>query len=252
MRSLLYRDQKYDSSLRDRYLQAYQIIRSISGVGEGKGPIISIHDGFLAMDRWIPFLPNADRVAMDTHIYFAFAQTPSNSSLDVWAQQPCRAHQARMTNSLTNFGITGAGEWSLAINDCGLNVNGVGLGTRFEGTYVGNDKPAAGSCKQWLEWENWTPAIKDGLKTFAMMEMDAYQVSAATRFEVRPLTLCPNRTISSGHGGSATPRRSARRASARLSGLTSSAWRTAGCQQTPARPTASAIRLDTIARTSRG
>ncbi|KZV84050.1 glycoside hydrolase family 5 protein [Exidia glandulosa HHB12029] len=157
------------------YVQAYNIIRSISGTGEGKGPYISIHDGFLGMDKWVGFLPNADRLAMDTHFYFAFAQTPSNSSLDVWAQQPCKSQQGKMTASLTNFGVTGAGEFSLAINDCGLNVNGVGLGTRFEGTYVGDDKPAAGTCPPWDEWENYTPETKAGLKQFALMEMDALQ-----------------------------------------------------------------------------
>ncbi|EJD53290.1 glycoside hydrolase [Auricularia subglabra TFB-10046 SS5] len=159
------------------YYEAYQIIRGISGVGEGNGPMISIHDGFLPMSQWNTWLPNRDRVAMDTHFYFAFAQTPSNSSLDIWAQQPCKPNgqQSKMTAALTDFGVTTAGEFSLAINDCGLNVNGVGLGTRFEGTYVGNNKPAAGSCIPWNEWETWTPETIAGMRNFALMEMDALQ-----------------------------------------------------------------------------
>lgn len=203
------------------YLEAYNLVRSITGIGEGKGPMIGLHEGFQGLDKWVGFIPNADRLALDIHVYFAFAQTPSNQSLADWASKPCPVHQAKFTNSNQNFGPTNAGEWSLAINDCGLNVNGVGDGTRFEGTYVGNDKPAAGTCPPWNEWETWTDDTKAGLKQFALVQMDALQVRRRVIRSFSPNLTLYSRTTSSGRGRLATRQRSTHRVSAHLSGLTS-------------------------------
>lgn len=50
-----------------------------------------------------------------------------------------------------------AGEWSLAINDCGKWVNNIGNGQRFDGTYFNPDGGLAfagvGSCDVWnVRW----------------------------------------------------------------------------------------------------
>jgi len=157
------------------YLESYNLIRQIGGVGVGNGPMISIHDGFQPLSNWTGLWPNADRIALDTHAYFAFGLTPSNATLTTWIQQPCKAWQPEITTSLENFGFTAAGEWSLAINDCGLNVNGVGLGTRYEGNYTGDPHPGVGSCTEWDYWETWTAETKSQFQQFALAEMDALQ-----------------------------------------------------------------------------
>lgn len=46
------------------YLHAYEMVRGITGIGEGNGPIITIHDGFSGPGNWANFLPGADRVAL--------------------------------------------------------------------------------------------------------------------------------------------------------------------------------------------
>ena len=48
------------------------MIRGITGVGEGKGPYIVIHDGFQGLDVWPGFMTGADRLALDMHPYLAF------------------------------------------------------------------------------------------------------------------------------------------------------------------------------------
>ena len=48
------------------------MIRDITGIGEGKGAFISIHDGFQALSIWEDYLPGSDRINLDTHPYFAF------------------------------------------------------------------------------------------------------------------------------------------------------------------------------------
>ena len=49
--------------------EAYRIIRSITGIGQGKGPLLSVHDSFVPVSNWYNFIPGADRLALDTHPY---------------------------------------------------------------------------------------------------------------------------------------------------------------------------------------
>jgi hypothetical protein len=56
---------------RRSYLEAHNMIRGITGIG--KGPYISIHDGFNTVASWAGFLPGSDRIILDTHPYFAFS-----------------------------------------------------------------------------------------------------------------------------------------------------------------------------------
>ena len=61
------------------YLEVYKTVRGITGVGVGKGPVLTIADGFvgygsnMADGGWNGFLPGADRLALDVHTYLAFA-----------------------------------------------------------------------------------------------------------------------------------------------------------------------------------
>lgn len=57
------------------------MIRSITGVGEGNGPYISIHDGFQGVSSWSDFLRGSDRIALDTHPYFAFSGGPATDPI---------------------------------------------------------------------------------------------------------------------------------------------------------------------------
>ena len=64
------------------------MIREITGFGEGRGPFIAISDGlggFADIMTWVGLLPNADRVAIDTHAYFAFGNSPNSDPLNVTA-----------------------------------------------------------------------------------------------------------------------------------------------------------------------
>lgn len=53
------------------YLQAHNMIRGITGYGQGNGPYMAIHDGF-NLGLWAGFLPGSDRIILDTHPYLAF------------------------------------------------------------------------------------------------------------------------------------------------------------------------------------
>jgi glucan 1,3-beta-glucosidase len=139
-------------------------------------------------------LAGADRVAMDIHPYFAF-DTPSADPLSSFITKPCTGWGSSTANSMKNFGLTAAGEFryavdrrivlgwiadaldSNAINDCGLYMNAVNVGTRYEGTFPGFSK-VIGNCSTWTNWDTWDQTTKDGLKQFMMASMDALQVSS--------------------------------------------------------------------------
>lgn len=58
-------------------------MREITGFGEGKGPFIVISDGIGGVTTWADVLPNADRLALDTHPYFAFGGSPNTEPINV-------------------------------------------------------------------------------------------------------------------------------------------------------------------------
>jgi hypothetical protein len=97
----LTRSSKSDNSSRPgSYYQAYEMIREITGVGEGNGPMISYHEGFTGLDQWDDFLPGADRIALDYHPYFAFAGGPI-PAVDTFAQSACD----RFSSTNIRYGI---------------------------------------------------------------------------------------------------------------------------------------------------
>ncbi|KIJ51370.1 glycoside hydrolase family 5 protein [Sphaerobolus stellatus SS14] len=152
------------STLDSFNLEAHNLVRSITGFGEGKGPYIAIGDGFAGIGSWAGFLPNSDRVILDTHPYFAFDGSPNTQPLSDFDLMPCTGWANGMNESQTAFGLTLAGEFSNAVNDCGLYVRGVG-------------GPAAygGDCSFWEDATLWNSSTIDGLKKFAMSSMDSLQ-----------------------------------------------------------------------------
>jgi glucan 1,3-beta-glucosidase len=156
------------------YLQAHGMIRNITGFGVGNGPYIIIHDGFAGLAYWADFLPGSDRIALDTHPYFSFDGQPNTAPLDVddgtgepggvWPLQACNAFGPPMNVSQTAFGVSIAGEFSSAINDCGLYVLGIGNAA----TYPGN-------CTTFTDWQNWNSTFKEGLLDYTLASMDSLQ-----------------------------------------------------------------------------
>ncbi|KAG1804107.1 glycoside hydrolase family 5 protein [Suillus subaureus] len=155
------------------YLLAHDMIRNITGYGEGHGPYIAIHDGFLGTAAWANFLQGSDRIILDTHPYFAFdsqsdwspiATGTGLSAGGIWPQQACSAWGPGINTSQTAFGITIAGEFSGGYNDCGLYLTGVG-NTASYGT----------SCSLFLDSSQWNDTMKAGLYEFTLASMDALQ-----------------------------------------------------------------------------
>lgn len=79
---------------------------------------------------------------------------------------------------MATYGMTAAGEFSNAINDCGLFLNGVNRGARYDGTFnpYGGPNAGAGACVQWMDVARWSTETKAAIKQVALSSMDAMQV----------------------------------------------------------------------------
>ncbi|KAF8969936.1 exo-beta-1,3-glucanase [Flammula alnicola] len=155
------------------YYEAYQIVRNAGGTGAGNGPYVSIHDAFFPRTFWATTFPNADRMTLDSHPYMCF-NGQSASPMSSYATTPCTSWGGAVNTSSGTFGLTNAGEFSNAVTDCGLFLNGVNLGTRYEGTYPGV-WPTIGSCTTWTDWQNYDAPTKQAIRQFALASMDALQ-----------------------------------------------------------------------------
>ena len=160
------------------YYEVYRMIRGITGVGEGNGPMLSMHDGFVGIARWYDFMPGADRMALDQHPYMCFGDQNLAPIAEV-ARTPCTAWAATTNETSRRFGANTAGEWSAAINDCGQWLNRVGAGARYEGAFPGYNGPTAGpgGCDYWNDHRLWDDNTKAELLNVVTRSMDALQVS---------------------------------------------------------------------------
>lgn len=75
------------------YIEAHDMIRNITGYGEGKGAYISIFEGFIGVNKWYQFGQSAstgfDRVNMDIHQY-TVSRSYSTIRCHTVANPPCR------------------------------------------------------------------------------------------------------------------------------------------------------------------
>ncbi|TBU22712.1 glycoside hydrolase superfamily [Dichomitus squalens] len=128
------------------------MVREITGVGPGNGPMITIHDGF-----------TGPATGLDTHPYFTFDGQQNREPVNITANgdsMQLSGHKS-LNDSRSAFGVTMAGEFSNAINDCGLYVNSVGGSAHY-----------GASCEYWQDASGWSDETKQGLLNFALVSMD--------------------------------------------------------------------------------
>ncbi|KZV97605.1 glycoside hydrolase [Exidia glandulosa HHB12029] len=152
--------------LKHFYYEAYKIIRTISGSG---GPVINIFDQNAHLTpEWAmaQFLSGADRLALDIHPYFAFGGQDRVQPTDL-VQGACKNYAPGIAKTWNSYGIVSAGEWSVAVNDCGKWVS-------QKDTAAYEDKNGAGSCREWTNYESWSPELVAGFRKFWSAQADAY------------------------------------------------------------------------------
>ncbi|KAF8912303.1 glycoside hydrolase family 5 protein [Mucidula mucida] len=153
------------------YLEAHDLIRNITGFGEGNGPYIAIHEAFLGLAAWNGFLQGSDRIMMDQHPYFSFGgifEDPIATEADdglpggIWPKRACDSWGPSTNDSQKNFGVTISGEFAASPNDCGLFLHGVN---------VTSSNP---QCPLYDDYRNYNQSMKEGIQNFAMASMNAF------------------------------------------------------------------------------
>lgn len=77
------------------------MIREITGTGEGNGPALSIHDGFMGgVAPWAGFLQGADRMTLDSHPYWAFNLPANNDPMPVQMGKVSKGPARRRTQDV--------------------------------------------------------------------------------------------------------------------------------------------------------
>lgn len=66
------------------------------------------------------------------------------------------------------------GEWSAALTDCTPWLNGVGLGSRYEGLLPYLDFTRVGSCSQINNFKKWSKAQRKAYRKFIEIQLDQY------------------------------------------------------------------------------
>lgn len=101
--------------------------------------IVVFGDGFRGLDNWQGEMSGyGDGLALDVHQYVIFNNNQIvynhtekvNYACEGWTQQT-----EESMNTTTGFGPTLIAEWSQADTDCAYNLNNVGWGNRWTGTY---------------------------------------------------------------------------------------------------------------------
>ena len=57
-------------------------------------------------------------------------------------------------------------------------VNNIGLGARYDGTFVNEPFESVGSCDEWNDYTKWSQERKDGLRQVAQAHMNALRVGS--------------------------------------------------------------------------
>ncbi|KAF9412056.1 hypothetical protein BGZ94_001159 [Podila epigama] len=157
------------------YTQAYEAVRAATG--QGKGPWAIIHDGMIGLSAWAGFLPKSDRVILDSHMYIMFNDDLMRMNTTTQLKFACETWGSDMTASVAEFGSTMVGEFSVAVNDCATYLNGIGSGTRWEGTFNGGAPPKSpdANCAKENNASTYSDEYKLFLKNFFSAQIEAYE-----------------------------------------------------------------------------
>lgn len=160
-------------TVRGYYTTSYNIIRHPNGQGPDSSIIVLVHDAFENGTYWGDFLTQGTHdVVMDTHQYQVFTNDELNRTFEGHIAAACNLSAAIELYELPVI----VGEWSTPVTDCALNINGRGIGARWDGTYPGS--PFNNSCDG---LSGSVATFSDDYKTFLRQyweaQVDAFETS---------------------------------------------------------------------------
>ena len=162
------------------YEQAIPMFRT-----NGYENLIIMGNGFENISWWQGQMQGYPGLVLDVHQYMVYDDLllsfthaeKVNFACDTWSKYT----QSSM-NLTTGFGPTIFGEFSYADTECALYQNGVGVGSRWNGTYQGGGGPACPlqdaqcTCSPANAFTNgFNDGYKSFMTTFVQAQMDAFE-----------------------------------------------------------------------------
>ncbi|KAI9266604.1 glycoside hydrolase superfamily [Phascolomyces articulosus] len=165
------------------YQKSHDAIRNITG--DNGGPYLTYHDGFIGLDSWNGFFDQKHykRVFLETHMYLMFDDNIVSLPREEQARFPCHGWRKILKDSMKSAAPTMVGEFSVATNDCGKYLNGVGLGTRYEKTLHRESSvkqllcPTC-TCERVEDWKNWDKNYRQFLHSFMEHQINSFEASS--------------------------------------------------------------------------
>ena len=165
---------------------AYEIVKN-----NGVNAYVVFGDGFEGLANWQGKLTGYSNLVLDAHQYVIFNAgqivynhtTKVNYACSGWTEQA-----EESVDTSTGFGPTIFAEWSQADTDCAPNLNNVGWGTRWEGTFASGDSStqvlspdcptqnSACSCTNAnADYSTYSDTYKQFLLMFAEAQMSSFE-----------------------------------------------------------------------------
>lgn len=133
---------------------------------------VVIMDAFRPLWEWNGFMTKGfNNVVLDTHQYQVFSPEQLSRNIDDHIAAACDiGRQLKQSDKWTVVG-----EWSAALTDCTKYLNGVGRGTRWEGTFPGSWRQ--GSCDGRVSGSiaGLSPQERENARRFVEAQLDAYE-----------------------------------------------------------------------------
>lgn len=154
------------NQLKNFYQWGYNNMRSVSNIA------VIIHDAFEAFNYWDNIMTTDDgywSVVVDHHHYQVFSAGELSRDIDEHISVACGWGTSAKGEAKWNV----CGEFSAALTDCALWLNGVGRGARWLGDYDGS--PYYGLCDAYTTPDNWTSDYRANVRKYVEAQLDAFE-----------------------------------------------------------------------------
>ncbi|KAF7981414.1 hypothetical protein HWV62_33395 [Athelia sp. TMB] len=159
-------DQIGNAAMYSFYLKVHDMIRGITGVGQG--PFIAISDSSHKSPSTLSMLHLYFTLRRDSNPHFTslFYYTFNTPAPLPYPECPCTKWAANMNISKATFGFTFAAEITASFNDCGLFARGSGPNDTTQET---------SNCDLWSDHTQWNQSVISSVLNFALSSTDAAQ-----------------------------------------------------------------------------
>lgn len=159
------------------YSETYSNAREIQQLNN----TIVFHDAFKQIGYWNSFLSKPGNMSnssasnynilIDHHHYEVFDSNQLNLTIEGHLNS-IRDYSSSISDEL-DYHPALVGEWSAALTDCTPWLNGVGLGSRYEGTAPYTNR-RIGDCSNINNWASWNTTTRKNYRKFIEMQLSDY------------------------------------------------------------------------------